>query len=312
VSILMRLGEGGRAARTPWKVSTMIMRPPQQGHRHAGDWGFRLVVGLGRRGVGRGCSEQLAGALEVAGSNRSGEQAVVADAMEAARHYSMFVRWQRYRSQACKPWHRERNDEHARLKAILVESVRVNGKPRQRHIAFLGSVSIAYSIDGPGMRRFWYDVTLRLNRLGARVGPEDYQQITASIAKKVGGRPMTEAELEQFERGEQLLGRRLLLCWRACRPSPTATVNEPNKAGQTGLDRSQPTFHFRSHGSRDVGDRAQPWLEGAHAVRRWLSREHQVHAALRLPPRCAGCAYPRVRSPFITSIFLSQALELGN
>jgi hypothetical protein len=47
------------------------------------------------------------------------------------------------------------------------------------------------------------------------------------------------------------------------------------------------------------------------ALRQRLSRGHQVHAAVRVPPRCAGCAYPRVRSPF-TSIFLSQALELGN
>jgi hypothetical protein len=39
---------------------------------------------------------------------------------------------------------------------------------------------------------------------------------------------------------------------------------------------------------------------------------HEIHAAMRLSPRCAGCAYPRVRSPFITSIFLSQALQLGN
>jgi hypothetical protein len=30
--------------------------------------------------------------------------------------------------------------ERARLKAILVESVRVEGKPRQKHIAFLGSM----------------------------------------------------------------------------------------------------------------------------------------------------------------------------
>jgi hypothetical protein len=58
--------------------------------------------------------------------------------------------------------------------------------------------------------------------------------------------------------------------------------------------------------------RAQPRLEGAYALRQRLSREHQVHAAVRLSPRCAGCAYPRVRSAFITSIFLSQALELGN
>ena len=33
VSILIRLGEGERAGRTPSKVSMTIIRPPQQGHR---------------------------------------------------------------------------------------------------------------------------------------------------------------------------------------------------------------------------------------------------------------------------------------
>ncbi len=51
----------------------------------------------------------------------------------------MYVRWQTYRSQALNNWRRARNDEHARLKAVLVESVRTDGKPRQKHIAFLGS-----------------------------------------------------------------------------------------------------------------------------------------------------------------------------
>ena len=37
VSILIRDGDGGRAGRTPSKVSTTIMRPPQQGHRRAGE-----------------------------------------------------------------------------------------------------------------------------------------------------------------------------------------------------------------------------------------------------------------------------------
>ena len=50
-------------------------------------------------------------------------------------HYAMFVRWQTYRSQALWPWHAESNDKRARLKAILVESVRIDGKPRQKHIA---------------------------------------------------------------------------------------------------------------------------------------------------------------------------------
>jgi hypothetical protein len=45
---------------------------------------FSVAVGVGSGALGRGCGEQSAGALDVAGSNRSSEQAVVADAVEAA------------------------------------------------------------------------------------------------------------------------------------------------------------------------------------------------------------------------------------
>jgi hypothetical protein len=113
-------------------------------------------------------------------------------------HYSMFVRWQRSRSQALIPW-RCAKTERTRLKAILVESVRVDGKPRQKHIAFLGSIASDDAIDGTAAKRFWRDVTAKLKHLGNRIGPEEYERIVAAIAAKVGGRP-TEAELEQFER----------------------------------------------------------------------------------------------------------------
>ena len=125
----------------------------------------------------------------------------------------MFVRWQQYRSQALNPHLRKHNDEHACLKAILVESVRVNGKPRQRHVAFLGSLEIDAITEAKSplgswyddvmttvRRQFWYDVTTLLERLSNRVDPEDRQRIADSIAKKVGGRLMTEAELKQFDR----------------------------------------------------------------------------------------------------------------
>ena len=36
-SILMRVGDGDRSGRAPWKVSTMIIRPPQQGHGREGE-----------------------------------------------------------------------------------------------------------------------------------------------------------------------------------------------------------------------------------------------------------------------------------
>jgi hypothetical protein len=37
VSILIGVGDGERAERTPSKVSTMIIRPPQQGHGREGE-----------------------------------------------------------------------------------------------------------------------------------------------------------------------------------------------------------------------------------------------------------------------------------
>jgi hypothetical protein len=54
----------------------------------------------------------------------------------------MFVRWQQYRSQ--RPRWLEPDKRHALLKATLVESVRVDGKPRQKHISFLGSIALEY------------------------------------------------------------------------------------------------------------------------------------------------------------------------
>jgi hypothetical protein len=115
-------------------------------------------------------------------------------------HYSMFVRWQLYRSQAKPPrWpFRARDDHGGRLRAVLVESVRVDGRPRQKHVAFLGSIVSDKLIDDRAGKRFWRDVTAKLDRLGNRVSPEECERILAAIAAKVGGRP-TEAELEQFE-----------------------------------------------------------------------------------------------------------------
>jgi hypothetical protein len=110
----------------------------------------------------------------------------------------MFVRWQTYPSQALIPWPCVKT-RRTRLRAVLVESVRVDGKPRQKHIAFLGSIANDNAIAGTAGMRFWSGVTATLKRLGNRIGAEDYERIVGSIAAKVGGRP-TEAELEQFVR----------------------------------------------------------------------------------------------------------------
>ena len=97
----------------------------------------------------------------------------------------MFVSWRLYRSQARGKLQRERNDARARLKAVLVESVWLDGKPRQKYIAFLGSTSI----DGSDWRSFWYGVITTLDRLGNRVSPQDRQRIVAAITRRLGEPP---------------------------------------------------------------------------------------------------------------------------
>ena len=90
-------------------------------------------------------------------------------------------------------WHCKRNDERARFSAVLVESVRVDGKPRQKHIAFLGSTTV----DAKDHLGFWCQVTERLDQLSNRLTPQDRKQIVAAIAKRLGGRPPTKTQIER-------------------------------------------------------------------------------------------------------------------
>jgi len=52
VSILIRFGGGDRAGRAPSKVSTMIIRPPQQGHRGVGEAVSASLFGSARERSG--------------------------------------------------------------------------------------------------------------------------------------------------------------------------------------------------------------------------------------------------------------------
>ena len=108
----------------------------------------------------------------------------------------MFVRWQEYKSKAQSRRLRAFRKKHGphRLRAILVETVRIDGKPHQRYLAYLGSVQ-ADRRDRP---RFWYNVIRKLDR--CRLSPEERKRITAAIAKKVGGKVPTKAKLKAFER----------------------------------------------------------------------------------------------------------------
>jgi hypothetical protein len=132
----------------------------------------------------------------------------------------MFVRWQQYRSQAQDKRRRERNDARARASRLFwSKSVYIDGEPRQKHIAFLSSVSL----DGSDRRRFWYDVTTRLNQLDNLVSAEERRRIGAAIAEKVGGQLMTAAELKRFEQSRSNLGEGLRAVMRGPARSPRRT-----------------------------------------------------------------------------------------
>jgi hypothetical protein len=117
----------------------------------------------------------------------------------------MFVRWQTYKSVDRIDHYRERKDAHPRIKAILVESVRVGGKPRQRHVAFLGSMSLWQSdhhlakMNRDTVIRFWRRVRGRLDKLHNRITADDRKKILADIAKKIG-KPPTAAQLKAYDK----------------------------------------------------------------------------------------------------------------
>ena len=90
----------------------------------------------------------------------------------------MFVRWQtRTRRARAFP----NTDTH--WAAILAESSRVDGKPTQRHIAYLGGITES-AIELPAQRAFfWKEVTQQLDKLAVSIN--DRVRIEAAVEAKV-------------------------------------------------------------------------------------------------------------------------------
>jgi ClpX C4-type zinc finger len=105
----------------------------------------------------------------------------------------MYLRWQ-------SRWQR-----HSRWgpgmywSAVLVENKRVNGKPKQFHIAQLFGFSEGQIARLDCRRDIWDQVSDRLDRLGNRISAADRSRIEASIAEKLGP-PPTQAEREELDR----------------------------------------------------------------------------------------------------------------
>jgi hypothetical protein len=85
-------------------------------------------------------------------------------------------------------------------------------------------------------------------------------------------------------------GQRFIDAYSRIIPSGFAGVTQPpfqlflcdRRGAQNVADVCFTYIPFCSQGSRGARGGAKPWMEGTHAVYRWISRERQVHAAVHL------------------------------
>jgi hypothetical protein len=94
----------------------------------------------------------------------------------------MFVRWQRREQRQKHPGLRA----ETHLAAILIESVRVDGNSRQRHIAYLSGITEEKIVGSIGARsRFWRQVDERLQGLPTPLTDLERSRIVSALADKV-------------------------------------------------------------------------------------------------------------------------------
>src|SRR5262245_29919019 len=94
---------------------------------------------------------------------------------------------------------KRRQDVH--WAAVLAEARRIDGQPKQQHVAYLGGITksamrLFISVAGSG--------TPRLDQLGSRISAADRRRIVPAVAKRVP-RP-TKAERAQCVRDREALG----------------------------------------------------------------------------------------------------------
>jgi hypothetical protein len=91
------------------------------------------------------------------------------------------------------------NKQDVHWAAILVESVRIDGKPRQKHIARLCGFTDS-AVEIPSQQCFlWQHIEERLRQLGDRISPADLKRIKAALIERIG-KPPTKAQRAEVER----------------------------------------------------------------------------------------------------------------
>jgi hypothetical protein len=91
--------------------------------------------------------------------------------------------------------------QDVRWTAVVVENMRIDGKPRQQHVASLASITESRMEVIHQRRYFWDDVHDRLDQLGNRISLYDRRRIEAAVALKVPRLSQAEhdASIEQMQ-----------------------------------------------------------------------------------------------------------------
>ena len=101
----------------------------------------------------------------------------------------MFVRWQSRKREIYQSHFARYGKPDVHWRAILVESARIDGKPRQRHLAYLVGFTEARAKHRTQQMDLWDTVAQKLDALGNRVLHKDRKRIEAAIAAKIGPPP---------------------------------------------------------------------------------------------------------------------------
>jgi hypothetical protein len=109
----------------------------------------------------------------------------------------MFIRWQSRHRMRAKFGHSHESDTHWR--AVLVESERVHGKPRHRHVAYLVGFTESAARIPAQQRLVWERIEKRLKRLSKRIRAKNRKAIVAALIKKLG-KPPTKAQRAKLDR----------------------------------------------------------------------------------------------------------------
>jgi hypothetical protein len=108
----------------------------------------------------------------------------------------MFVRWKRRKRRG--RWTgkgRPRRGAGVTYTAVLVESARVDGRPRQLFVARLGSIQDCELGRPLWRQRFWEGVRTKLDKLGVELDPKSIDSAIEAVVPHVT--PEEEAEIER-------------------------------------------------------------------------------------------------------------------